>query len=126
MTDDEREALRTFATLGIPVAEFLRRMGEKVHIGELRPGHREIAMAPLPDGLVTVTRDDVRWVVQRYLHGKMSGEELSNWAGLLLAIPAYSLPAEESDDDLLALLSDLALPLRAECLDRDALRRRLT
>ena len=125
LIDDQREVLRAFATLGISVAEFLRRMGEKIVIGDFRPGHREITVASLPSDVVSVTKDDIRWVVQRYIHGKISGEELSNWAGLLLAIPTYVLPTNESDDDILALLSDVALPLRNEYLDRDALRRRL-
>lgn len=125
LTIDEREALREFATLGIPVAEFLSRMSDKIESGDFRPGHREIIVAALPDGLVTVTRHDVRWVVRRYLHGKASGEEVSNWAGLLLAISAYALPTEESDDDVLALLNDLALPLENEYLDRETLKRRL-
>src|SRR5215203_5269210 len=101
LTADEREALRMFATLGISVSEFVRRMRNKIEIGDFRPGQRYITAAPLPDGIVTVTRDDIRWVVRRYLHGKTSGEELSNWAGLLLAISAYALPMEEADDDLL-------------------------
>jgi hypothetical protein len=125
LTDDERAALRDFTTLGISVAEFLGRMSDKIELGEFRPGHREITVAALPDGLVTVTRDDIRWVVRRYLHGKTSGEELSNWAGLLLAISAYAVPVDESDDDVLALLNDLALPLKSECLDREMLKRRL-
>jgi hypothetical protein len=55
----------------------------------------------------------------------MSGEELSNWAGLLLAISAYDLPTGAPDDDLLALLEDLALPLKNDYLDREVLKRRL-
>lgn len=125
LTTDEREALREFATLGIPVAEFLSRMSDKIAVGDFRPGHRDITVEALPDGFVTVTRDDIRWVVLRYLHGKTFGEELSNWAGLLLAISAYTLPAEEADDDILALLNDLALPLKNEYLDRETLKRRL-
>ena len=125
LTNEEREALRDFATLGIPVAEFLSRMRNKIEVGDFRPGNRDIKVAVLPDGLVTVTRDDIRWVVRRYLHGKTSGEELSNWAGLLLAISAYALPAEEADDDLLAMLTDLALPLDNEYLDRERLKHRL-
>lgn len=125
LTDDERHALRDFATLGIPVSLFLSRMSDKIEVGDFRPGHREITVASLPDGIVTVTRDDVRWAVRRYLHGKTSGEELSNWAGLLLTISAYALPEEDADDDLLKLLADLALPLANEYLDRETLKRRL-
>lgn len=72
-----------------------------------------------------MTGDDVRWVVRRYLHGKTSGQELSNWAGLVLAISAYALPTDEPDDSLLALLNDLALPLMNVYLDRDVLKQRL-
>jgi hypothetical protein len=123
LTTDELEALGAFATLGISVAEFLTRLNDKVAVGDFRPGRREINVMAMPDGLVTVTRDDIHWVVRRYLHGKISGEELSNWAGLLLAISAYALP--EADDDVLVLLNDLALPLKNEYLDRYALKRRL-
>lgn len=125
LTADEREALEAFATLGISVAEFLIRLSDKLEVGDFRPGHRDIKVKSLPDGLITVRRDDIRWVVRRYLHGKTSGEELSNWAGLLLAISAYGLPGEEADDDVLALLNDLALPLADEYLDRETLKRRL-
>lgn len=125
LTDNELEALRAFATLGISVAEFLGRMSNKIEVAEFRPGRRVINVAAMPDGIVTVRREDIRWVVRRYIHGKTSGEELSNWAGLLLAISAYALPSGETDDDLLALLNDLALPLTNEYLDRETLKRRL-
>jgi len=124
-TDDESVALQTFATLGISVQEFLVRMQARIVVTEFRPGHREITVAALLGNSVKVTRDDIRWVIQRYLRGKTSGEELSNWAGLLLAISAYELPSSETDDDVLALLSDLALPLKNEYLDREVLRHRL-
>jgi len=61
-----------------------------------------------------------------YLHGKMSGEELSNWAGLLLAISAYELPTTDDDDDILELMNDLALPLKDEHLDHDRIKHRLS
>jgi hypothetical protein len=63
--------------------------------------------------------------VRRYLLGTTSGEVLSNWAGLLLAISAYALPTEEADDDLLALLNRLALPSAHDYLDRETLKYRL-
>ncbi|HSY52149.1 MAG TPA: hypothetical protein VLC46_25335 [Thermoanaerobaculia bacterium] len=125
LSDDEREALREFATLGISVTEFLHRMRDKIVLGEFRPGYREINVAAFQNEIINVTGEEIRWVVQRYLHRRMSGEELSNWAGLMLAIAAYVLPANESDDELLALLNDVALPLGNEYLDRETLKRRL-
>ena len=106
LTDGERTALREFAKLGIPVGEFLARLSGMIVVHELAPGQRQISVQAVPDETIAVTRDDIRWVVQRYLRGKMSGEELSNWAGLLLAISAYVLPANDDDDDVLELLND--------------------
>jgi hypothetical protein len=125
LTDDEQDALKAFATLRVTVDEFLHRMRAKITVGEFRPGQREINVAAFPKESVKVTRDDIRWAVQLYLHGKTSGEELSNWAGLLLAVSAYELPVADADDDLLGLLEDLALPLKDEYLDREDLKRRL-
>lgn len=125
LTADEREALKRFATLGIPIAEFLERLNRLIRVGTFIAGEREIEVAAMPGEDVAITRDDIRWVVQRYLRGKTSGEELSHWAGLVLAIPAYVLPNAEADDDVLALLTDLALPLKDEYLDRDTLKRRI-
>jgi len=100
-------------------------MRDKIVLGEFRPGYREINVAAFQNEIINVTGEEIRWVVQRYLHRRMSGEELSNWAGLMLAIAAYVLPANESDDELLALLNDVALPLGNEYLDRETLKRRL-
>lgn len=125
LTDDQTDALRRFATLGISVEEFLNRMRELITVGEFVPAQREITAAAMPHDVVAISRDDVRWVVRRYLHGKMSGEELSNWAGLLLALPAFSLPTDDASDDVLSLLNDLALPLKEEYLDRDRLKDRI-
>jgi hypothetical protein len=97
-----------------------------VRVGPFTPGEREIIDGvPLSES-VPVSRDDIKWVVQRYIRGKFSGEELSHWAGLLLGISAYALPANDNDDDVLGLLADIALPLKNEYLDRDALKGRLT
>jgi hypothetical protein len=82
LTTDERDALREFATLGISVADFLARMNRLIRVGKFIGGEREIEVAAMSGDDVVITRDDVRWVVQRYLHGKMSGEELSHGAGL--------------------------------------------
>jgi hypothetical protein len=125
LTKDERDALLQFATLGISVADFLRRMMRIISVGKFVAGEREITVKPLPSISRHVTRDDIRWVVQRYLRGRISGEELSHWAGLLLAISAYELPCNDDDDDILALLHDLALPLKDEYLDRDVLKKRI-
>jgi hypothetical protein len=125
LSEDERDAFMRFATLGISVADFLRRTARIVSVGKFVVGEREISVEPLPSISRRVTRDDVRWVVQRYLHGKLSGEELSHWAGLLLGISAYELPTDDNDDDILALLHDLALPLKDEYLDRDVLKERI-
>jgi hypothetical protein len=65
LTNDERDALKAFATLGVTVHEFLRRMRAKVTVGDFRAGHREISVAAFPEESVKVTRDDIRWVVQR-------------------------------------------------------------
>ena len=124
LTADEAEALRQFAVLLIPVQSFLDRMARLIAVGSFVPGEREITVNPL--GVVLpVTRDEIKWVIQRYLHGKTSGEELSNWAGLLLAVSAYQLPSDCQDDDLLTLLHDLALPLKEDYLDRDVVSNRL-
>ena len=125
LTTGERDALKQFATLGISVADFLSRMNLLVRVGKFIGGEREIEVAAMQGEDVVVSRDDIRWVVQRYVHGKTSGEELSHWAGLLLAIPAYVLPGADSDDDVLGLLNDLALPLKDEYLDRDKLKLRI-
>lgn len=125
LTTDERAALKEFAALGISVADFLVRMNRLVRVGKFIGGEREIEVAAMPGENVVITRDDIRWVVRRYVHGKTSGEELSHWAGLLLAIPAYALPSADSDDDVLGLLNDLALPLKDEYLDRDKLKLRI-
>lgn len=125
VTADEREALKQFASLGISVANFLSRMTRLIHVGTFRVGDREITVQQMPGVNLPVTRDDVRWVFQRYLHGKTSGEELSHWAGLLLAITAYDLPHEPVDDDVLELLNDVALPLKDEYLDRENLKARI-
>ena len=127
VTEDEREALKVFATHEISVEQFLYRMASHVKVGRFAPGNREVNVGPLPleDVTVSVTRDDVRWVVQRYVYGEMSGEELSNWAGLLLAISAYVLPSNEEDDDVLGLLTDLALPLEEQYLDRESVKDRI-
>jgi hypothetical protein len=126
LTHEEYTALTEFAALGISVEEFLCRMDAKIKVGQLRPDHREMVVAAMPDVSVKITREDIRRVIQCYVDGKISGQELSNWAGLILAISAYELPSEESDDDLLALLNDVALPLRDDYLDREALQRRLS
>jgi hypothetical protein len=125
LSDDESEALKEFATLGLPVDEFLSRMARVVHAKTLEVGNREINVAAMPGADVPVTRDDIRWVVQRYLSGKTSGEELSHWAGLLLAISAYSFQDSDDDDGVLALLTNLALPLKNDYLDRDVLKERI-
>lgn len=125
LTEDQNQALREFATLGISVGEFLSRMRDLIVVGEFVPAQREISVAAMPNDVVAISRDDVRWVVQRYLHGKTTGEELSNWAGLLLAIPAFSLPTDDRDDTVLELLNDLALPLKNEYLDRNRLKQRI-
>jgi hypothetical protein len=125
LTSDEREAVKRFATLGISVDDFLARMSRLVHVGSFMGGEREIEVSAMPGEDVVVTRDDVRRVLQRYLHGKSSGEEVSHWAGLLLALPVYALPSADSDDDVLALLTDLALPLKEDYLDRDKLKYRM-
>ena len=125
LTEDERNALRSFRALEIGVAEFLERMRRVVRVMKLIPGEREIDISAIPDENMMISRDDIRWVVQRYLHGKTGGEELSNWAGLLLAVPAYILPSADGDDDVLELMNDLALPLKEEYLDRDKLKARI-
>lgn len=125
LTADERAALKQFATLGISVADFLVRMNRLVRVGKFIVGEREIEVAPMPGEDVVITRDEIRWVMQRYLRGKTSGEELSHWAGLVLAIPAYALPSTVIDDDVLELLNDLALPVTDEYLDRDRLKIRI-
>ena len=125
LTADESDALKRFGTLRISVAEFLTRMKRLVEIGTFIVGQREIEVAAMPREDVVITRDDIRWVAQRYLHGKTSGEELSHWAGLILAIPSYVLPSSDTDDDVLGLLTDLALPLKPEYLDRDKLKCRI-
>jgi len=125
LTADERDALERFG-LGISVAEFLARMNRVVRVGTSVGGQREIEVAPLTGENVVLTRDDIRWVTQRYLHGKTSGEELSNWAGIILAVPAYVVPSSDAHDDVLALLTDLALRLKDQYLDRDKLKRRIS
>jgi|SRR4051812_38745431 hypothetical protein len=125
LTPDQRDALRQFATFGIPVGEFLSRMTPLIQVGSFIAGEREISVTKRLSESVPVTRDDIKWVVQRYIRGKMSGEELSHWAGLLLGISAYVLPSADEDDDVLGLLADLALPLKNEYLDRDVLRQRV-
>jgi hypothetical protein len=125
VTADQRAALREFVSLGVSVTHFLERMYPVVRVGPFIPGEREIIDGiPLSES-VPVSREDIKWVVQRYIHGKFSGEELSHWAGLLLGISAYSLPKDDDDDDVLGLLTDLALPLRDKYLDRDVLKERL-
>lgn len=125
LTETELAALRQFSKLGISVEEFRRQMTDFVRVGSFTPGDRDVHVAPMIGVTVVVSRDDVRWVIQRYLRGKMSGEELSHWAGLLLAIPAYSLPDGIDGDAVLELLTDLAVPLKGESLDRNRLKQRL-
>jgi len=125
LTSNERAALVSFGTLSISVREFLSRLKRQVRPSELEPGSRHIRVLPMPDQTVNVNSNDVRFVVQRYLSDEISAEELSNWAGLILAIPAYILPTRDSDDALLELLTDLALPLDASYFDRDVLSERL-
>jgi hypothetical protein len=125
LQEEQRSALREFATLGISVADFLSRMHEFIEVGEFVPGHREINAAPMPGETISISRDDVRWVLRRYLHGKLSGEELSNRAGVFLAISAYTLPSGDGDDVVLEVLTDVALPVKERYLDRDALKARV-
>jgi len=126
LSDEEEGVLREFARGQTSTAELLRRLGGIVKLTRSDVGNREIMTAPLPDGVVRVTRDDILWVVERYLRGKLSGDDLSTWAGLLLAIPAYALPGDGSDDEsLIELLGDLAAPMNGQPLDRDVLKGRL-
>jgi hypothetical protein len=114
-----------FARLGVSVEDFLARMSGLIHATSLEPSNRQVTVDALPVDIVNVTRADILWGIHRYLSGKVSGWEISNWAGLLLAVNSFSLPTEDKDDELLALLADLATPLAEDKLDRQRIRRRL-
>ncbi len=121
----EVEALRAFAASQIDADELLKRLAGKVTLVRNDVGNREVVTEPMPEGVVGVTDKEIRWVLERYLHGKLSGEALSTWAGLLLAVPAYDLLLDDRSDEILGLLQDLAMPLKAEYLDREGLKERV-
>jgi hypothetical protein len=121
----ELAALRQFAVSQIYVDELLSRLHGLVEVPIRDVGSREIKVSAMPCGVVQVNADDIRWVLERYVRGKLSGEDLSTWAGLLLAIPAYRISVGQRNDGILDLLHDLAMPLRSDYLDRDGLRARI-
>lgn len=123
-------ALRDLPKLGISVEEFLKTFSGIITATSPEPANREITTGPLPDGIVPVSREDVQWVVRRYLRGRLNGVELSNWAGLLLAVGSFDIGSHPGGDDshdeqLLELLTDLAVPLKEDYLDRHVLQTRL-
>jgi hypothetical protein len=96
-----------------------------VQVGSFVVGKREVRVTKPISESIMVTRDDVKRVVELYFQGKVSEEELSHWAGLILGISVYLLPNNDDDDDLLGLMTDLALPLTDQYLNRAQLKRRL-
>jgi hypothetical protein len=118
-------ALQQFARLEISVEEFLSCMEGFVRVGSLEPANREVYNDRLPADIVDVRADDILWALRLYLKGRVSGQEISNWAGLLLALDAFHLPTDEDDDSLLGLLTDIAVPLDESYLDREEIKKRL-
>mgnify|MGYP001193156838 CR=1 FL=1 len=64
------------------------------------PGRREIAKSDLEteNVRVTVTKDHVRQMLLKYLHGEVSALDLSNWAALVFMLPVFA-PEGETEDE---------------------------
>jgi hypothetical protein len=56
---EERKALQAFA-LGISVSEFVRKMRDKLEIGDLALTTETSLWCLCLNGIVTITRDDIR------------------------------------------------------------------
>ncbi len=126
LTADQLQAFESFASLSITVRDFLDRLSGLVTAVSLVPGNRELRVGPVPLGVVHLDRTEVRAAAQRYLAGALSREELSNWAGIVLALGVFDLPCSADDDPLLELLHDLAAPLTMDVFDPASLTARLT
>jgi hypothetical protein len=67
---------------------------------DLAPARREIPENTLDDEAIriTVNGEHVRQMLQRYVSGKISELELSNWAALVLMLPVF-VPSGETEDE---------------------------
>ena len=120
---EERVALFQFAQLLIPTSNFLKRLRRVVHVRALSSQVRNIAVSHVADLSIPISLATVRSVIHRYVSENISRQELSNWAGLILAIPVYVF--SEADNELLELMNDVALPLNEEYLDPEVLMSRV-